>query len=54
MNLDDPRDSFFTDKTDALREHKRLLRQGSKAYLRAYNHPKRGRLYRLRVQKNSA
>jgi len=54
MNLNDPRDAFFTDKTDALREHKRILRLGGKAYMRAYNHPKRGRLYRLRVQKNPA
>lgn len=54
MNLNDPRDSFFTDRNTALTEHRRILRQGGKAYVRRYNHPKRGALYRLRVQKNPA
>jgi ubiquinone/menaquinone biosynthesis C-methylase UbiE len=54
MNLNDPRDRFYDNKEDALTEHRRILRQGGKAYCRRYNHPKRGALYRLRVQKNPA
>ena len=53
MQLNDPRDSFFTDKNAALTEHKRIWRLGGKAYVRAYCN-KGKTLYRLRVQKNPA
>lgn len=54
MKTNDPRDRFYTDRNSALIEHTRIIRQGGKAYVRRYNHPKRGALYRLRVQKNPA
>lgn len=53
MQLNDPRDSFYTDKQAALTEHRRILRLGGKAYCRAYNN--KGKvLYRLRVQRKPA
>jgi hypothetical protein len=54
MNTTDPRDSFFSKQGDALKRQSVIIRQGGKAYVRRYNHPKRGTLYRLRVQKNPA
>jgi hypothetical protein len=54
MNLNDPRDSFYTDKNAALTEQRRIIRQGGKAYVRTYVHPRKGKLHRLRVQKNPA
>lgn len=53
MQLNDPRDSFFTDRNAALMEHHRILRLGGKAYFRKYMNKGKA-LYRLRVQKNPA
>lgn len=53
MQLNDPRDAFFTDKNAALTEHARILRHGGKAYCRKYNHKGKA-LYRVRVQKKPA
>ena len=54
MNLNDPRDTFFRKQGEALKAQSRIIRRGGKAYVRRYEHPKRGSLYRLRVQKNPA
>jgi hypothetical protein len=54
MNINDRRDSIYTDKGEALKEHARIIRQGGKAYMRRYNCPRLGTVYRLRVQKKPA
>jgi hypothetical protein len=54
MNLNDPRDTFFSKQGDALREQSRIIRRGGKAYVRRYNDAKRGTFYRLRVQRAAA
>lgn len=54
MNMTDPRDSFYTKQEDALNLQRQIIRHGGKAYVRRYNHPTRGSLYRLRVQKKTA
>jgi len=53
MQLNDPRDSFYTDKQTALTEHKRILRLGGKAHCRRYNLNGKA-IYRVRVQKKPA
>jgi hypothetical protein len=54
MNLNDSRDTFFRKRNPALAAQARIIRAGGHAYVRRYEHPKRGTLYRLRVQPNPA